>query len=541
MFLGEDNSVKLGDFGLSKVISSHDFASTYVGTPFYMSPEICASELYTSHSDIWSLGCVMHELCAREPPFNAKNHFTLVQKIKEGRAGPLPTMYSPELQRVIRSCLQLNPRSRPDTAALLNLPVVRLMRKEREVVELGRVLRAKQDLLNRHLAQAGDKERNLQKDYEQRRRDLDASLRREWEVKAQLEINRRYQEALDHLRRQFESEVQGRVEIEVQRILPFRAEDAARSPEKIPSSSVNSQDDTDFPSTTDLSALSLESPVQARIKPPPLNSRASFSRSRTMFVGSTMDVQMADSSPMALASLSLSPRRNSSIPRGHTNIFPTEVEQQHLPGIDIHPDADTEEGSLLPPSPTQQRTATKGAKAVRPRLMTQKTAPALKPNARLSGAGNAAQKLQGQEAIPALGAQQRRFSAAVNDKIVRGQNKAPVGRRVSHAPTSITLLANESGSPVRQAKRPSTATQGAENPESGGQPMFRAVTTNNMMKGRTLVELAQARAGPVATTSKATEVESTSVEKVADVVWDPEVDEMPSPFLARGKRAVRNL
>ena len=523
------------------MISSHDFASTYVGTPFYMSPEICASELYTSQSDIWSLVCVIHELCAREPPFNAKNHFALVQKIKEGRAGPLPHMYSPELQRVIRSCLQLNPRSRPDTAALLNLPVVRLMRKEREVVELGRVLRAKQDLLNRHLTEAGDKERNLQKDYEQRRRNLDASLRREWEVKAQLEIDRRYQEAIDHLRRQFEGEVQGRVQIEVQKILPFRAEDAARSPEKIPSSPVNSQDDTDFPSTTDLSALSLESPVQARIKPPPMTSRASFSRSRTMFVGSTMDVQMVDSSPMALASLSLSPRRNSSIPRGHTSIFSTGVEQQHLPGIDIHSDANTEEGPPLPPSPTQQPTAANGAKAVRPHLMTQKTAPVLKSNARLNGVGNATQKGQGQEAVHTLTAQQRRLSAAVNDKIVRGQNKAPVGRRVSHAPTSITLLASESGSPVRQAKRPSTATQGTDKPEAGGQPMFRAVTTNNMMKGRTLVELAQARAGPVATSSKAAEVGSAGMERVADVVWDPEVDEMPSPFLVRGKRAARNL
>ncbi|KAG9681299.1 kinase-like protein, partial [Aureobasidium melanogenum] len=47
VFLGEGNAVKLGDFGLSKIILSHDFASTYVGTPFYMSPEICAAERYS--------------------------------------------------------------------------------------------------------------------------------------------------------------------------------------------------------------------------------------------------------------------------------------------------------------------------------------------------------------------------------------------------------------------------------------------------------------------------------------------------------------
>ena len=58
VFLGEDNSVKLGDFGLSKLMQSHDFASTYVGTPFYMSPEICAAEKYTLKSDIWSLSLI---------------------------------------------------------------------------------------------------------------------------------------------------------------------------------------------------------------------------------------------------------------------------------------------------------------------------------------------------------------------------------------------------------------------------------------------------------------------------------------------------
>src|SRR5438552_18476365 len=95
VFLGADNSVKLGDFGLSKIMQSHDFASTYVGTPFYMSPEICAAERYTLKSDIWSLGCIIYELCSREPPFNAKSHFQLVQRIKEGKIAPLPAVYSP--------------------------------------------------------------------------------------------------------------------------------------------------------------------------------------------------------------------------------------------------------------------------------------------------------------------------------------------------------------------------------------------------------------------------------------------------------------
>src|SRR6478609_5986390 len=130
------------------MIQSHDFASTYVGTPFYMSPEICAAEKYTLKSDIWSLGCIIYELCAREPPFNANSHFQLVQKIKEGKIAPLPDHYSPELFAVIKDCLRVNPDRRPDTATILNLPVVRLMRKEKEVVDFSKTLKAKEDALN---------------------------------------------------------------------------------------------------------------------------------------------------------------------------------------------------------------------------------------------------------------------------------------------------------------------------------------------------------------------------------------------------------
>lgn len=36
---------------------------TVVGTPYYLAPEACQSEPYTTKSDIWALGCVVYELC----------------------------------------------------------------------------------------------------------------------------------------------------------------------------------------------------------------------------------------------------------------------------------------------------------------------------------------------------------------------------------------------------------------------------------------------------------------------------------------------
>ncbi|KAF5320548.1 hypothetical protein D9611_010681 [Ephemerocybe angulata] len=78
VFLDEQNNVKLGDFGLSKALAQASFANTYVGTPYYMSPELMQEKAYDSKSDIWSLGCLIYELCALKPPFHeAKTHSEL--------------------------------------------------------------------------------------------------------------------------------------------------------------------------------------------------------------------------------------------------------------------------------------------------------------------------------------------------------------------------------------------------------------------------------------------------------------------------------
>jgi len=51
--------VKVGDFGISKVLSSKSRANTVVGTPCYISPELCEGKPYNQKSDIWALGCVL--------------------------------------------------------------------------------------------------------------------------------------------------------------------------------------------------------------------------------------------------------------------------------------------------------------------------------------------------------------------------------------------------------------------------------------------------------------------------------------------------
>ncbi|EGF82862.1 hypothetical protein BATDEDRAFT_18886 [Batrachochytrium dendrobatidis JAM81] len=135
VFLDKLLNVKLGDFGLSRVIENPevDFAKTYVGTPFYMSPELVDESRYNAKSDIWALGCLIYELCALEPPFQANTQAALSAKIKSGKLLPLSSIYSQELQAIIRIMLTTKHELRPETTELLAHGHIRLSIREQDL------------------------------------------------------------------------------------------------------------------------------------------------------------------------------------------------------------------------------------------------------------------------------------------------------------------------------------------------------------------------------------------------------------------------
>ena len=106
IFLDANYNVKLGDFGLSRMMGTESvFAYTHVGTPYYMSPEQISDQKYNEKSDIWSCGCIIYEVAALRAPFEATTHYQLAMKIKAGRLDRIPAQYSDELMGFITAML----------------------------------------------------------------------------------------------------------------------------------------------------------------------------------------------------------------------------------------------------------------------------------------------------------------------------------------------------------------------------------------------------------------------------------------------------
>lgn len=123
ILLDQNQNIKIADFGLAKELNSISIlANTNVGTPFYMAPEIINEKGYDERCDIWSLGCLIYELAALRPPFEATNVVSLAMKINTGKFPRIPNKYSDTLFDIIKLMLQHDPKSRPRIEDLENLP-----------------------------------------------------------------------------------------------------------------------------------------------------------------------------------------------------------------------------------------------------------------------------------------------------------------------------------------------------------------------------------------------------------------------------------
>ncbi|GFR87117.1 serine/threonine-protein kinase Nek4-like [Elysia marginata] len=126
IFLTKSKIIKVGDLGIARVLdSAGDMATTLIGTPYYMSPELFSNKPYNHKSDVWALGCCVYEMTTLKHAFNAKDMNSLVYKILKGRMPPMPRQYSADLLVLMKSMLHQDPEKRPSVNRILRDPYIK--------------------------------------------------------------------------------------------------------------------------------------------------------------------------------------------------------------------------------------------------------------------------------------------------------------------------------------------------------------------------------------------------------------------------------
>ncbi len=124
IFLFNNKICKLGDLNVSKVVKNK-MLYTQTGTPYYASPEVWKDKPYSYKSDLWSIGCVIYELCNFRPPFRGRNMDELFSKVCKGETERINKIYSDDLWEMIKMLLRVDPNKRPSCEQFLNCKLIK--------------------------------------------------------------------------------------------------------------------------------------------------------------------------------------------------------------------------------------------------------------------------------------------------------------------------------------------------------------------------------------------------------------------------------
>ena len=119
IFLTKNNDVKIGDLGIAKQLIKKRYTNTLIGTPYYLSPEICKEKPYNEKSDIWALGCVLYELCTFGHPFEADNQIALIKKILTSKPKSISNIFDNNFNKILMKLLQKEMNKRPSCQIIL--------------------------------------------------------------------------------------------------------------------------------------------------------------------------------------------------------------------------------------------------------------------------------------------------------------------------------------------------------------------------------------------------------------------------------------
>ncbi|KAA6384765.1 MAG: putative CAMK family protein kinase, partial [Streblomastix strix] len=122
IFLMQDGSIRLGDFGLAKILTENDYA-TYAGTKT------------TEQSDIFAFGCVIFELLTGQHPFQGKSkqEHEMIENIKNGKVAQLPDWVSQGMKEIVMAMLSKKSEDRPKASVILEQDTIKMYLRSRNM------------------------------------------------------------------------------------------------------------------------------------------------------------------------------------------------------------------------------------------------------------------------------------------------------------------------------------------------------------------------------------------------------------------------
>ena len=120
IFLTKHFNVKIFDFKKSKILNdSKEFSNSFIGTPYYFSPEMILKKKYNFKIDVWAIGIILYEICTLQKPFVGKNVEELNKNILKGKFKEINKIYSKELKKVLNMLLINQQEKRPNVYELI--------------------------------------------------------------------------------------------------------------------------------------------------------------------------------------------------------------------------------------------------------------------------------------------------------------------------------------------------------------------------------------------------------------------------------------